>query len=412
MEGTKLLESIGLQNILSFGTTPQYLKLEPLNVLIGPNGVGKSNLIEALSLLQSMPSDFVPLFRSGGGASEWVWKGKAQEPFLYPTVDVIMSSSTSFLRFPFSLHYGIQLSVFGNQVFVNDEVLESAEGANRSESPISFYRRHNQEAQVLTYDLSTRRRAEITRKFRSFSSADPEGIDVGLSILAQLKDRSQYPELTFFATMLTGIRVYRGFDTHRSAAARLPQLADLPDDYLLEDASNLGLVLNLMEVRGRKRRILEYLQKFYEPTEDFTIRVQGGTVQFYLHERGLSQPISSMRLSDGTLHFLYLLAILLHPTPPPLICIEEPEIGLHPDVIPTVAELLVEASQRTQLIVTTHSDALVSALSATPEAIVVCERDEDGTQLRRLEPDQLKEWLERYTLGDLWHMGEIGGTRW
>jgi predicted ATPase len=93
-----------------------------------------------------------------------------------------------------------------------------------------------------------------------------------------------------------------------------------------------------------------------------------------------------------------------------LICIEEPEIGLHPDVLPVVADLLVEASQRTQLIVTTHSDLLVSGLSEVPESVLVCERDEEGTTLRRLEKDKLAEWLEKYSLGDLWLKGEIGGT--
>ncbi len=106
------------------------------------------------------------------------------------------------------------------------------------------------------------------------------------------------------------------------------------------------------------------------------------------------------------------MALLLDPTPPPLICIEEPEIGLHPDILPTIAEMLIEASQRTQLIITTHSDSLVSALSAYPEAVIVCERDNTGTHLHRLEPDKLKDWLENYTLGDLWLMGEIGGDRW
>jgi predicted ATPase len=106
------------------------------------------------------------------------------------------------------------------------------------------------------------------------------------------------------------------------------------------------------------------------------------------------------------------MALLLDPTPPPLICIEEPELGLHPDILPTIAELLIEASQRTQLIITTHSDALVSALSEYPESVVVCERDNTGTHLRRLETGKLKDWLENYTLGDVWRMGEIGGNRW
>ncbi|MGH9800244.1 MAG: AAA family ATPase, partial [Blastocatellia bacterium] len=86
--------------------------------------------------------------------------------------------------------------------------------------------------------------------------------------------------------------------------------------------------------------------------------------------------------------------------------------GLHPDVIHKIAELLIEASQRTQLIVTTHSEFLVSALSEIPEAVIVCERDQDGTQLSRLDPERLKKWLERYSLGELWMTGELGGTRW
>ena len=74
---------------------------------------------------------------------------------------------------------------------------------------------------------------------------------------------------------------------------------------------------------------------------------------------------------------------------------------------------MVEASERTQLIVTTHSEALIDALSDRPEDVLVCERDFDnGTQFRRLDRKQLSTWLERYTLGALWRKGELGGTRW
>ncbi len=81
-------------------------------------------------------------------------------------------------------------------------------------------------------------------------------------------------------------------------------------------------------------------------------------------------------------------------------------------MLPTLAELFIEAAKRAQFIVTTHSDSLISALSEVPEAVVVCERGEDGTTLRRLEPPELAEWLTRYKLGELWRMGQIGGTRW
>ena len=107
------------------------------------------------------------------------------------------------------------------------------------------------------------------------------------------------------------------------------------------------------------------------------------------------------------------LAVLCHPTPPPVVCIEEPEIGLHPDVIPEVAKLLVEASSRAaRIFVTTHSDILVDALTDVPEAVIVCEKSDGATQLRRLDAEELKPWLEKYRLGELWTKGRFGGNRW
>jgi len=154
------------------------------------------------------------------------------------------------------------------------------------------------------------------------------------------------------------------------------------------------------------------VSKFHFAADDLTVKIYGGTAQLYLHETGLARPIPATRLSDGTIRFLCLVAMLCHPDPPPLLCIEEPELGLHPDIMPTIGEMLIDASQRTQLIVTTHSAPLISALSDIPEAVLVCERDESGSHLTRLESGPLEKWLEKYSLGDLWLKGEIGGTRW
>ena len=107
-----------------------------------------------------------------------------------------------------------------------------------------------------------------------------------------------------------------------------------------------------------------------------------------------------------------LLAILCDPDPPPLICIEEPELGLHPDILPNLADLLVEASKRTQLIVTTHSNILVDAMTERPEAVIVCEKHNGRTSLSRLERADLTMWLDKYRLGQLWMRGQLGGTRW
>jgi predicted ATPase len=104
-----------------------------------------------------------------------------------------------------------------------------------------------------------------------------------------------------------------------------------------------------------------------------------------------------------------LLAVLLNPDPPPLICIEEPELGLHPDAVSLLAELLVSASRRTQLIVTTHSDVLISGLSEDANSVLVCDYA-GGTQLERVDPEKLKHFLSKYRLGEIWRIGELGGN--
>ena len=148
----------------------------------------------------------------------------------------------------------------------------------------------------------------------------------------------------------------------------------------------------------------------YEGAQDFDIMIEGGTVQIFVQEGKFNVPAT--RLSDGTLHYLCLLAILYDPAPPPLICIDEPELGLHPDLINHIAEALKFASQNTQLIITTHSVSLVDAFTDDPETILVCEKTNDCTRMQRLDAEKLKPWLENYRLGALWTSGEIGGNRW
>ena len=134
-------------------------------------------------------------------------------------------------------------------------------------------------------------------------------------------------------------------------------------------------------------------------------------MELFLEESDGRQ-IPATLLSDGTLRYLSLLAILLHPAPPPLIGLEEPELGLHPDVVAEIAKLLVQASARTQIVVTTHSRMLVDALTDHPSSVVVCEKDHGESRFERLDGTSLKAWLDKYSLGELWSSGELGGNRW
>jgi predicted ATPase len=228
-------------------------------------------------------------------------------------------------------------------------------------------------------------------------------------VLSQRKDPDLYPELTWVGQQFGRIQMFREWSLGRYAALRQPQPADLPTDVLLPDSRNLGLILNELEHSDASAEFNRLLALFLPRYQRFSTRVQGGTVQFYLHEAGLRAPVPATRLSDGTIRFMAMLALLLSPTPPPLLCIEEPELGLHPDAVTMLAELLAETSSRTQLVVTTHADALVSALTDHADSVLVCEY-RNGTVLRRVEPDRLRHWLNQYRLGEIWRIGELGGN--
>jgi predicted ATPase len=232
------------------------------------------------------------------------------------------------------------------------------------------------------------------------------------SALSQIRHPTE-PAATKFVDALESIRLYREFRTGPNAQARTGTAASLLADYLDEDGGNLALRLNEIDLHSGLRRIEAALKRFFDLFSEVKLLTRGGITQLYVREAGVEEAFAATSLSDGTLKLLCLLAVLVDPNPPPLVCIEEPEVGLHPDAIREIAGLLTDASARTQLIITTHSPTLIDALSDQPEAVVICERDFDRfTQFRRLDRSKLEEWLERYTLGELWQKGEIGGNRW
>lgn len=406
MSGNKLIRTLKLKNFLSYGSETKVIELEPLNVLIGPNASGKSNLIDAVALLHATPHDLPALIRDGGGVAEWIWKGGKEGAEAAVEVTVCYPDGIMPLR------HRICFARVGQRLEITDEAIENERPNQQGAKDVYFFYRYERGHPVLNVRTTVSERAG-TEEGRAKRSLKQEDIKPDRSVLSQRKDPDQYPEITYLGNQFFEIKLYREWNLGRNTPPRLPQKADLPGDFLFEDAGNLALVLNSLEHQGgAKNLILGKLRDFCESIEDYSTRIDGGTVQVFMHEKGLKQPIPATRLSDGTLRYLCLLAILCHPNPPPLICIEEPELGLHPDVLPTVGELLIEASERTQLMVTTHSDTLVSALSDKPESVLVCEQDGSGTSLRRLEKDKLAEWLEKYSLGELWMKGEIGGTRW
>lgn len=396
---TQPLREVTLRNLLSFGPDTEPLQLESLNVLIGPNGSGKSNFIEALGLLAAAPKHLATPVREGGGVYNWIWKGKGGQSTgpLGPTASLEVVAKPSKLDRP--LRHVIKFQESNQRFGLTAERIERADPQSAQTNAAS-----------VVHQFDSMR--DFVEQFSNRTQSVPkEPLAPDESILSQRKGADQYPEITALGWLYGRFRLYREWSFGPHTALRQPQKADQQNDFLKPDAANLGLVLNrLRRETAAKQRILEYLREIYDGIEDYDVSVEGGTVQVFLQESGSTIPAT--RLSDGTLRYLCLLAILCDPTPPPLVCIEEPELGLHPDIVPTLARLLKEASTRTQLIVTTHSDILVDALTETPQSVVVCEKVDGQTSMRRLDKQKLSKWLDKYRLGELWIDGELGGKRW
>lgn len=386
----RVFQHIKASNLLSFGPEGLDLELQDLNVLIGPNGSGKSNFLEIFELLKSLPrneedsNNLRQVIGKGGGAKEWITKQSNTDEF---DIECVVNVSSDFtLSFPIK-HY--------IQYDLNDEI--------RRERILSLGQMDTSEDSFMLYERG--------RKTKSLPEVDNFLPDKIVSKLSILSARVLNPLVNFTITTYERIRLYREWSFGRNSIFRVPQRADLRNDRLEQDFSNLGMVLSrLRKDPVTKRKLIAALQDLYAGLSDFEVIVEGNSVQVFFTEGDFSIPAT--RLSDGSLRYLCLLAILLDPTPPPLICIEEPELGLHPDMMPKLADLLRDAATRTQLVVTTHSDALVDAFSEQPEAILVCEKHEGRTRIKRLSKVELADWLQEYGLGQLWTKGEIGGTRW
>ena len=400
------IHRLKVSGLLSFGPQGIDLPMEPLNILIGPNGAGKSNLLEVLALLRAAPRELARPIKRSGGIWEWLWKGdeSPHKATIEATVDDPEQDSP--------LRHLLEFTDHGGRFEVTDERIECAEAE-------FSYRLHQGSH---TFGIQTEPKEKRTSSRSTLSGAvtikeeslgpttyrtreKPEE-----SVLSQVRGAQTYPALHGLQEQYERIRLYRNWSFGPAAELRRNQSTHDPSDFLSEGGANLALVLS--HFRGEhKRKLVSALQELFDGIVDVNCPVTGGTVSLFLEEQGGRQ-IPASRLSDGTLRYLCLLAVLLHPEPPSLVAIEEPELGLHPDLLPTLSDLLVQASERCQLIVTTHSDVLVDALTDTPESIVVCEKHTGQTSMRRLAKDELATWLKEYSLGNLWTSGQLGGNRW
>jgi predicted ATPase len=413
----RFIQKIRIQNALSFGPDSPEIELKSLNVLIGPNGCGKSNFIEMLNLLRQLPhgdpSAVLPREMKAddessavpeGAAAEWLWRGKRtgfgerNEMKLNLTVAPPASSDSpdNLLRHRIAL----RAEIFGRYFLIEDETIEYVTAPDEN----FYYRDH------YGHPVINRKVQQADGSF-AWGTLEPD-TRAGRESAIRKWGRDDFPEIAYLSALYGGVTIHQETTFGRGNPFRRPQSISLNGERLMEDGENLNLILNNLRGSDVWERIVSALRDFYEPVRRLETKASYGNIEIFLREEGFESPIPAARLSDGTLRYLYLITILCQADPPPLICIEEPELGLHPDIIPTLAKLLIDASRRTQLVVTTHSKNLVDCFSDAPDAVLVCSKQAGSTTIKRLDLSRIKKWLDKYSLGTLWAKGEIGGNRW
>ncbi len=386
------IHRLKVSGLLSFGPEGIDLPLQPINVLIGANGSGKSNLLDVLSLLKAAPRRLTQPIDAKGGIKEWLWKGNGSDR------RAIVDAVVDFPRGGVSLNHVME---FTERLGRLEIVMESIEDETPDEhgSDSSFYHFKGKRA-VLRSTLRSPRTGLRTIPRKALRAEE--------SILSQIRDPNSHPALNWLQDRYQEIAIFR--DWSFSTSLRQPQSSQGLSDFLDESGQNAGLIFESFN-RQTQYDFLSQLQELYANINHVRFKVEQGNLRLLVEEVG-GRVIPGTHLSDGTLHYICLLLVLLHPSPPPLVVIEEPEIGLHPDAIPALANLLVEASQRTQLIITTHSSMLIDALPEPASRVVVCEKEDGVSRFERLDPGELRDWLGIYSLSELWSMGKIGGNRW
>ena len=347
------------------------LSLKRANVLIGPNGAGKSNLIaffRFLSFLLSNPSGSLQQYVvENAGASAILFNGAKKTREIDAEIELRTARGTNSYRF--------------RLFYAAPDTLIFADEACR----------------FLPTGTTDGRWTELGSGHRE----------------ARLLDRNDNAAKTTrstIAALLRGLVVYHFQDTSREA--RMKTRWSVNDSaHLKYDAANIAPFLLSLRTRYPKyyRRIVETVRQVAPFFNDFILEQESGTVLLRWSERNSDVDFSADQGSDGTLRAIALITALLQPPEklPSLIIIDEPELGLHPYALNIISGLVSSATNSQQVLLATQSPALLDGFSASD--IIVAERDASGSHFRRLEPDLLAEWLNDYTLSELWDRNILGG---
>lgn len=372
-----------------------------LNVLIGPNGSGKSNLLRTLELLAaSAQGGLAKLIQSSGGLEPLLWDGDAEAVRFKVKCtppdakrDVAEDALTYELRLERvgrSGEFRIGYEMLGNYRKVE---------LGAAQQPFKFLERQGL-------------RAKIFDEQQHGLAAPEENVPVLETLLSSAADPfTQNRLLPLFRVQMSAWSVYHDFHTNRDAAIRQATVTR-HETRVRPDGQNLVSVLHTLYTSDRdfKKEINAAMSAAFGTDFEelvFAPDFSDQRIQLRVRWKSLKREQSAADLSDGTLRFLFLLAVLSSPDPAPLIAIDEPETGLHPSMLPIVAEYAADAAKRAQVILTTHSPQFLDAFGKIVPATTVVRWNDGETKLKKIEGSELEGWLDEYSLGALHKSGEL-----
>ena len=362
------LERITLKG---FKTIRELIDFEPRSrtVLIGPNGAGKSNFISFFRMMSwalSGPDKLALHVSQQGGSRRLLHDGPARTREI--NAELAIRTSVGENEYAFRLFHAAGDTL----VFADERYRFSRTGW-----------------------LS---KAEWTPQ--GAGHKDPQ------LLAAAVDDKTAQ----VIHTLLQKIVVYQFHNTSDTARIRGKWSAD-DNRWLKEDAANLAPVLYRLQTRDRRyyQRIVDTIRLVLPLFSDFELEPDCGDLMLAWRERDTDEVFNASQASDGFLRISALITLLLQPAQglPDVLIIDEPELGLHPSAINVVGGLIAAAATKIQVIAATQSVPLVDCFD--PEDIVVVERPERASTFKRLDPATLKEWLEEYSLSELWEKNVIGG---
>lgn len=396
------IESITPRGFLSFRPDSPPLELQSLNVFIGANGAGKSNAIEAVRFLQvasrKKPIDY--LIRNGSGVKDWIWKGSNDEVGSSASIEMVVRRDHP-KKLP--LRYRLAFRENQSRLEVTDERLEEKQKSKPGAAESRFFIGHGPASIYVNRDDGAKRTLMKDR-------VDPEG-----SVLSVYNAPDDYPENAWLVAAFAEIEFFSDPLFGRNSELRKAQSASGSRARLEENGANLALVHNrVVQGRQMRERFAELTREVYPGVESVEVEISEGTIQIVFDEGAWRT--RAPRLSDGTMRWVFLLTLLLDESNRGPIFLDEPDLGLHPDALASLADLLREASARRQIVVATHNVGLVDKFTDIPEAVVTFDNtppDKPGgphsTRFRRLAQSDIPEGMR---LGEAWQRGFVGGVRW